>query len=340
MAIAAPAFFPVSETDQAGPVGIARMAAEATRAEERNEVDYKWIDCRSALNRVNGSRVTFEWSINPYRGCEIGCAYCYARYTHEFMEHHDPIDFERKIYIKRSAARRLKMELRGGKYRAGEVIVIGAATDPYQPAEKRFEATRSILEVLAEETGLRIGILTKSDLILRDRDLLSVIARRHELKINMTVTTTDHALARRTEPRAVAPRRRLSAVRLLNDAGIVAGVFLMPIMPAINDQESGIESLAREAAQSHAAFLGYETLFLTKSIRRHFDVFLREQFPQLLHLYRNYYRNGSDPPPDYRGMIASRVDRIRKKYGLRLPSELETESAGAAKGDYQPDLFE
>ena len=167
----------------------------------------------------------FTWTINPYRGCEFGCKYCYARYTHEFMGMEDGRLFEERIYSKAEAARLLRDELK--HHREGS-IAIGTSTDPYQPAERRFGTTREILEVFAECAGRSLSITTKSDLVTRDLDLLREVGRKNELHVNMTVTTTDAALARRLEPRAPRPDLRLEAVRLLTAGGIRAGVFAKP----------------------------------------------------------------------------------------------------------------
>ena len=151
-------------------VGIARLASEGETLRLGHEVEYFTLPVRSLLNRCTGSRMPFTWTINPYRGCEFACKYCYARYTHEFMELRDGIDFEQKIFVKQHAADLLRQELRHVK--PGEDIAIGTATDPYQPAERRFEVTRAILEELARHSGLEIGIVTKSNLVLRDVEVL------------------------------------------------------------------------------------------------------------------------------------------------------------------------
>ena len=338
MQASAPSFLPAPRPARSRVTGIARLAAQGEPAEQRNQVDYTWINCRSVLNRVQGTRVQFEWSINPYRGCEIGCPYCYARYPHEFMNHHDPMDFERKIYMKRQSADRLRTELASGMCKEGETIVIGAATDPYQPAEKRHGMTRSILEVLAGHSGYRIEIITKSDLILRDRDLLKRLARRHRFQVNVTITTTSPALARKTEPRAVTPRRRFEAVRRLNEAGISAGVFLAPVMPGINDDEENLEAIAEQAARAGAAFLAHSVLFLTRSTRKRFDVFLADQFASLMPLYRRYYGDSVDAPAHYRRIVKQQVNAIAKRHGLRGPADLET-GPPAVAGPMQPVLF-
>src|ERR1700704_3284267 len=147
-------------------VGIARLASEGESLRQGHEVEYFTLPVRSLLNRCSTARMPFSWTINPYRGCEFACKYCYARYTHEFMEMRDGLDFERKIYVKQHAANLLRQEI--GQVKRGEDIALGTATDPYQPAERRFEITRTILEEFAQHRGLQLGIITKSDLVLRD----------------------------------------------------------------------------------------------------------------------------------------------------------------------------
>ena len=190
-----------------GLVGIARLAAQGEFVRPGHNVQYFTLEARSLLNRCTAPRMPFKWTINPYRGCEFACKYCYARYTHEFMELRDGLDFERKIYIKQQAAWLLRRDLR--KVKRGEPIAIGTATDPYQPAERQHRVTRDILEELAQHKGFEIGIVTKSDLILRDRDVLARVAEQNRLYVNLTVTTLDARLARVLEPRAPRPDLRL-----------------------------------------------------------------------------------------------------------------------------------
>src|SRR5579864_2366050 len=198
--------------EMAGLIGIAKMAAESERLEAKAQVEYFEIGARSILNRTKPG-MPFEWTINPYRGCEFGCKYCYARYTHEFLGLEDGREFESKIYAKAAAPEILRRELR--KIDRREAIAIGTATDPYQPAERRFLRTRSILEVFAKECGWRLSITTKSDLIQRDLALLSEIARANVLDINITITTLRTHLARLLEPRAPRPDLRLDTVKKL-----------------------------------------------------------------------------------------------------------------------------
>src|ERR1019366_7734952 len=205
-------------------VGIARIAAAGESLREGHNVEYFTLGTRSLLNRVVSRRnLPFTWAINPYRGCEFACKYCYARYTHEFMELRDGVEFERKIFVKQQAAALLRSELK--KVKRGEEIAIGTATDPYQPAERRFEVTRAILEELALHSGLEIGIVTKSNLVTRDAEILRRVGEHNRVFVNVTVTTVDAELARKLEPRAPRPDLRLEAVCQLNLAGVDAGVF-------------------------------------------------------------------------------------------------------------------
>src|SRR6202795_3598464 len=172
--------------DSPGPglVGIARLAAHGESLRQGHDVEYFTLPVRSLLNRCTGARMPFTWTINPYRGCEFACKYCYARYTHEFMELRDGVDFEQKIFVKQHAANLLRQELH--RVKGGEEIAIGTATDPYQPAERRFEVTRAILEELSRHRGLEIGIVTKSNLVTRDAEIFRRIAERNRVFVSVT----------------------------------------------------------------------------------------------------------------------------------------------------------
>src|SRR5579862_8071605 len=211
-------------------VGIARLASEGESLREGHQVEYFTLPARSLLNRCTSNRnMPFTWTINPYRGCEFGCRYCYARYTHEFMELRDGMEFEQKIYVKQQAGELLRRDLK--RVRAGESIALGTATDPYQPAERRYEVTRGILEEFARHRGFELGIVTKSNLIVRDIGLLREVSRGNSLSAHITVTTLDTELARILEPRAPRPDLRIDAVRQLSQAGITVGI--MPtVIPA------------------------------------------------------------------------------------------------------------
>src|SRR4051812_19100744 len=175
-------------------VGIAKLASKSAVLASKRRVEYREIETRRFIGRASGRKMPFEWSINPYRGCEYGCKYCYARYTHEFMELRGTEQFEREIYAKRFDANAFRREL--ARIPAADGICLGTATDPYQPAERRFEITRKILSVFAGEHGRTLSITSKSDLISRDVDLLETISKRNVLHVFLTITTTDEQLAR------------------------------------------------------------------------------------------------------------------------------------------------
>jgi DNA repair photolyase len=295
-------------------VGIARLAAESPSLEAKNRVEYLDLTSRKFLARCDSPRVPFHWMINPYRGCEFGCKYCYARYSHEFMELRDPLQFERKIFAKHFNAATFREEL--SRLPLGETIAIGTATDPYQPAERRFRVTRAILEVFASIAGFRIGITTKSDFIVRDLDLLRELTRRHYVSVHMTVTTTDRELARLLEPMAPRPDLRIAAVRKLNAGGVRASVFCSPIMPLINDSDPSIDAVARAARAAGARSFGGNVLFLKSCARDVFLPFLEEHFPLLVRRYRERYQRTAFLRGAYPDLIHERVRQVRKRYGF------------------------
>ena len=295
-------------------VGIARLAASSPCADTKRGTEYFLLPVRSILNRCDSERVPFHWTVNPYRGCEFGCRYCYARYTHEYMEL-DGGEFESKIYVKQDAGTVVERDLATKKI-WGEHIAIGTATDPYQPAEKEFGATRAILEKMAEREGLRLEITTKSNQVVRDIDLLQRISERSSLTINISITTMRTRLARLLEPRAPRPDLRMDAVRQLRAAGIAAGVFAMPIIPGLTDREEDLDALARAARDAEAQWFGGNALFLMPSSLKEFLPFLERKFPKLLRRYQEWYGRGGYAPETYRKEIAERVRNLRARYGL------------------------
>ena len=257
-------------------IGIARLAADGESLRQGHDVEYFTLPVKSLLNRCTVARMPFTWTINPYRGCEFACKYCYARYTHEFMQMRDGVDFEQKIYVKQHAANLLRQELR--RVKPGEEIAIGTATDPYQPAERRFEVTRAILEELARHEGLELGIITKGNLILRDLDLLKELGRRNRLFVNLTVTTLNVELARILEPRAPRPDLRMEAVRKLNQAGVAAGISCSPVIPGITDSQRDLEALVRATSEAGGKHIFANPLFLKPCSAAVFMPFLEKNF--------------------------------------------------------------
>jgi DNA repair photolyase len=230
---------------------------------------------RKIITRNRSVDVPFDRSINPYKGCEHGCIYCFARPTHAYLDLSPGLDFESRIVIKPEAPRLLRAELAHPKY-ACKPITLGANTDAYQPIEGRLRITRAILEVLREHRH-PVTIVTKSNLVLRDLDLLAPMARRRLATVLVSVTTLDRGLARRMEPRAPTPERRLHAVAKLNGAGVPAGVLASPMIPGLNDHE--LERIMQGAADAGARNVSYLALRLPHELKDLFEEWLRTHFP-------------------------------------------------------------
>ncbi len=306
-------------------VGIARLAASSPCADSKRGTEYFLLPVKSILNQCNSERMPFRWTVNPYRGCEFGCKYCYARYTHEYMDL-DGGDFETKIYVKQNAGALAERDLSNEKI-WGEHIAIGTATDPYQPAEREFGATRAILERMAEREGLSLSITTKSNQVLRDIDLLQKISARSSLTVNLSITTLRRRLARLLEPRAPRPDLRLEAVKQLREAGIAAGVFAMPILPGLTDREEDLEKLAIGARDAGAQWFAGRVLFLMPSSWKAFLAFLQPKFPKLAKRYHEWYKGYGDMPKEYRSEMAARFAELRSKYGLGSRPQLPLEKS-------------
>jgi DNA repair photolyase len=316
------------------PTGIARLAARGEEAGRRggrdgHGVEFRTMQTRSLLNRIESKRgFPFAWSINPYRGCEFGCRYCYARYTHEFLDKADPLLFEREIYIKQQAAWLLRQELK--QVGADEQIALGTATDPWQPIERRERVTRSLLEVLAEQSGLTVGVVTKSTLIERDIDLLTQISIRNRLTVCLTITTPDAQLARVLEPRAPRPDLRFTTVGRLRDAGLRVGILCSPLMPGITDTAQALDRMAVRAKKARACFFAAQPLFLKPCSRPVFLRFIEERFPDLRQAYETRYRDRAFVTKAYSERVGALVRAVARRHGL---GERFTESA---RRDVQP----
>ena len=233
---------------------------------------------KTILTRNDSPDISFDRSINPYRGCEHGCAYCFARPTHTYMGLSAGLDFESRLFVKENAAELLEKELAAPRYRPA-VVALGANTDAYQPIERQYRVTRAVLEVLSRANH-PVGIVTKSNLVLRDLDLLAPMAAKGLAKVYLSVTTLDRDLARRMEPRAPTPERRLAAIEALAQAGVPVGVVVAPIVPAINDAE--IETILTRARAAGASEAGYVTLRLPLELRDLFREWLAVNFPDRL----------------------------------------------------------
>ena len=309
-----PALFPILDSDSPRMGPLAKAADRAPLDSTGCLTEYRPIETRSILGKTVSRRgLPFTHTINPYRGCEFACRYCYARYAHEFLER-TPDEFEHKIYFKPNAAWLLKQEL--AQLKPGTEIALGTATDPYQPLERRQRITRSILEVFARTQGFSLGIVTKSALITRDVELLQEVSRRHKLTIHHTVTTMNTDLARILEPRAPRPDLRISTVARLRAAGLRSGVLCSPLMPGITDSRSSIAAVAKAAAEAGASFMASNALFLKPCSLPTFFQFVKENFPAQLAAYERRYKESAFVSPEYRKRVAELVDSVCREYKL------------------------
>jgi DNA repair photolyase len=304
---------------------------------EQKDIRYFGTDPRSLLNSPTATGMPF-WSINPYIGCAFGCAYCYARYAHRYVAERlstpdaagDAVReelgtlppwlaFERRIFVKREAAALLRRELkRPARMRAllRETLVIGTATDPYQPAERRYRITRGVLETLAEQRGLSVTIITKSPLVTRDVDVLMRIASVSRLSVHVSLITTDRELARRLEPRAPTPEARLRAIARLRAHGIEVGVNVMPVLPGITDAPVLLESLVRSVAEANASYLGACALRLQSAARQRYLPFIEQEFPHLAARYRSTYARSHQVGERYRQGLRAHFQTLCAEYGV------------------------
>ena len=290
---------------------------------------------KSIITRNDSPDIPFDRSINPYRGCEHGCFYCFARPTHAYMGLSAGLDFESRLFAKVGAAALLERELAAAKY-VPATIAFGTNTDPYQPIERKYRVTRSLIETL-HRARHPISIVTKSNLILRDLDLLGDMGHDGLVKVFLSVTTLDRGLARKMEPRAPTPQKRLEAIEALNDAGVPAGVMVAPVIPAINDEE--IETILTRAYAAGAREAGYVALRLPLEIRDMFREWLQVHFPdrlnravslvQSMHGGKDYESRwgrrmaGSGP---YAWMIGRRFEMAARRLGYReTPRTLRTD---------------
>ncbi|AZO09269.1 MULTISPECIES: PA0069 family radical SAM protein [unclassified Mesorhizobium] len=300
---------------------------------------------RTIITRNESPDISFDRSINPYRGCEHGCVYCFARPTHAFMGLSPGLDFESKLFAKPDAARMLDKELSKPGYQP-RTIAIGTNTDPYQPIEKNYRIMREILEVL-EARGHPVGIVTKSALVTRDTDILSRMAERGLAKVALSVTTLDRMLARTMEPRASTPTKRLEAIRQLSDAGIPASVMVAPIIPGLTDPE--LERILDSARAAGAREAGYVVLRLPLEVAPIFKDWLLRHYPDryrhVMSLIRSM-RDGKDYDSEwgkrmkgagpYAWQIGRRFEIAAKRLGLNVERRsLRTDHfvAGSSAGE-------
>lgn len=306
---------------------------------EQKDIRYFGTISKSVLNGPEVTGMGF-WSVNPYVGCAFGCAYCYARYTHRWVldrhatenpEHADLqsardtlppwLAFERRIFVKQNAADVLRKVLRHGSDKhlsllTGDTIVIGTATDPFQPAERRFRVTRSVLEVLAEHPGLKICIITKSSLITRDIDVLKRIHRHSALSIHLSLISTDRELARRIEPRAPTPEARLRALARLRESDIEVGINVMPVLPAITDHPAALEELVKAVGERGASYVNACPLRLRSTAKNRYLPFIAKEFPHLARRYWATYAFDDKVSATYSERLKKRMTQLCERHGV------------------------
>ena len=331
-------------------VGCLRMTLPVLDVRRRG-VEFLERPTATVLNPPEATGMGF-WSLNPYVGCEFGCAYCYARFAHRFGVERadasgalpaatrarlDGLDrewhaFERAIFVKRRAdfegalVRDLRRVLR--RTSSGtQHIAIGTATDAYQPAERQYGLTRRALELLLTVRGLRISIVTKSPLVTRDADLLRALHERNEVAVHLSLITTDAEVIRLVEPRSPLPHARLRAVRRLADAGVPVGIFCAPVLPGLTDDVGTLRSLLEAARAAGASFAPGCALRLTGDARAPLAEALERARPTIAALYRKRYARAREAPTRYRSALSRRLHRLRNELGLR-PAAFAEERQG------------
>ena len=331
----------------------------------QKDIRYHAARARGLLNGPESTGMDY-WSINPYVGCAFGCTYCYARYAHRYaldralsatasgdelrteIESMPPwLAFERHVLVKNDAAAILGHELRPGSPRLtglanGEVVVIGTATDPYQPAERRFRVTRGVLETLAAHERLSIVVITKSPLITRDVDVLRRISERSSLTIHLSLITMRRELARLIEPRAPTPDARIRAISRLSAAGIDVGINVMPVLPGITDNPEDLGDLVRQVAAAGASRVNACSLRLRSTARARYLPFIAEHFPHLAERYARSYAGGHQLSQHYRDGLRRFFESLCARVGIPFGTpdeETEPVSTPPPKPDTQTNLF-
>jgi DNA repair photolyase len=282
---------------------------------ERGGVRYLPLESRSLLNRCNGKRVPFDWTVNPYRGCAMGCRYCYAAYTHEFLGIARPEEFHSTVYVKRGAEPETATAL-ALAVRRQELVALGTATDPYQPGESREQVTRRFLELVAQHRGVRLAITTKGAVILRDLDLLLKIQARSSLSIHVSLISPRSELLRRIEPWAPPPEVRIDVMRRLAAAGLRVSLSLAPILPAITDAEPDLDELIGRVAAAGVPRMTCSLLFLRSPTKEKYLRFVATEFPGLLPAYQRAYAAHAYLAGRYKERMLAAVERLRLKHGL------------------------
>lgn len=331
-----PAQLPIFDDLDSGPT------PWTTLDERRRGTAFLQLPTRTILNPPASTGMGF-WSLNPYVGCEFGCSYCYARDAHRYQleraadqapEGSSSLPpwqaFEQRILVKSDAAATLAHTLDPAKL-AGQTLVIGTATDPYQPAERTFGLTRQILETLLSHRGYSIGIITKSPLITRDIDVLQQLNRQHDISINVSLISANARLVRRLERRSPTPKTRFTALGKLTAAGLNAGIMMAPILPGLTDDRRGMEGMMRSAKAAGARYVVGIPLRLDPVSRRRFWPMLQQEFPQLVERYRRCYGPRTYAKRAYLSALIGRVRQLQRQYGFPVQADRRQRKTPAAR---------
>jgi len=282
---------------------------------ERGGVRYHELAARSLVGRCTSPRVPFDWTANPYRGCSMGCRYCYAAYTHGYLGKDGGSEFHSVVYVKAGGEDETRRRLQGAA-RRGELVALGTATDPYQPGESASRVTRRFLELAAGARGLRLTITTKGSLVLRDLDLFRRLDARGTLSIGVSLISPHADLLRRIEPWAPPPAVRIEVLRRLVAEGIDAGLAIAPVLPGLTDAEADLEALVEAAARAGVRRVSWRLLFLRSPTRDTYLQWLGREFPRLLPAYERAYAEGSHLEGAYAERVGAIVERARARHGL------------------------
>jgi len=301
-----------------------RLGREVLR--DRGGVEYRALATRSLVNRCVSKRMFFEWTANPYRGCAMGCRYCYATYTHEYLGVSDPEAFHTRVYFKTGGEEETARRLDAVR-RRGEWIALGTATDPYQPGESELQVTRRFLEICVQHRGLKLTITTKGAGILGDLDLLARIHKRSSLRVHVSLISPDAELSRRLEPLAPPPVVRLEMMRRLVESGIDVSHTLAPILPGITDAEDALDELLGRVREAGVRVFTYTTLFLRSPTREKYLRFVATEFPRYLAAYQHAYARSAYLGGTYRKRLRVLMEKLRVKHGFAgkadaLPAEM------------------
>lgn len=312
------------------------MGRETVR--EAGGVRYHLLQARSLLNRCTSPHIPFEWTVNPYRGCAMGCRYCYAAYTHEFMGITVAEEFHSVIYAKTGAEAETARGL-PNIVRRGQMIALGTVTDPYQPGESDLRVTRRFLESVAQHRNLRLGITTKGALILRDLDLLQRIQERSHLSVHVSLISPRAEFLRQIEPWAAAPEVRIEVMRRLREAGIDVSLSLAPVLPALTDHPGDLDALLGQVRAAGVERLSWNILFLRSPTREKYLGWLARAFPQYLEAYRHAYADRVYLGGRYRERLRTLLQGLRAKHGLARAFAAGSPREGRSKPPSQLPLW-